>query len=193
MKNNLPAPPAASRRGPFVCCALTLALLMLAGPVGAAALPIYKCVDKTAGIVYTDIPCKDGERMSDLRAGNADPAAIARLDREREAWDRSNAQRLADDRRAMLEQRRYYNDAGPTYLIQEGGGGPGGYYDWPDYAYFGGYGYGGYGYGYDNDRRRHDDRFNGRDGRDGRKDGARFDRRHERVVPANPRIPHASR
>ena len=193
MKNNLPSPPAASRRVPFVCCALIVALLTLAGPAGAAALPIYKCLDKTLGILYTDVPCKEGERL-DVRAGDADPKAIARLDREREAWDRSAAQRLAEDRRAMLEQRRYYNDAGPTYLIQEGGGGPGGYYDWPDYAYFGGYGgygYGGYGYGYGSDRR-HGDRFDGRDGRDDRKDG-RFDRRRDRVVPANPRTPHARR
>jgi hypothetical protein len=175
---------------PLLFPALAIALLGVAGTAGAAALPIYKCMDKTAGIVYTDVPCKDGERMNDLRAGNADPAAIARLDREREAWDRSSGQRMAEERRAMLEQRRYYNDA-PIYLMQERGGG---YYDWPDYAYFGGYGgYGGYGYGYDNDRRRHGDRFDGRDGRDGRRDGGRFDRRHERVVPANPRTPHANR
>jgi len=184
---NLPAPRAASRRAPFLYCALALALSGLAGPVGAAALPIYKCMDKSAGIVYTDIPCKDGERMNDLRAGNADPAAIARLDREREAWDRSTAQRLAEERRATLEQRRYFNDA-PTYLVQEGGGG--GNYDWPDYAFFGGWGWGP---GWDvanSDRRRHGG-FDGRDGRDGRKDG-RFDRRRH-VVPANPRVPHGNR
>jgi hypothetical protein len=186
---NLSASSAVSRRVPFLCCALALACLGLAGPAGATALPIYKCLDKSAGIVYTDIPCKDGERMSDLRAGNADPAAIARLDREREAWDRSAAQRLAEERRAMVEQRRYYNDA-PTYLVQEGSGG-GGPYDWPDYAFFGGWGYGGYGSGWGNDWRRHG--FDGRDGRDGRKDG-RFDRfRRERVVPAHPRVPQAHR
>jgi len=188
---NLPGPRAASRRAPFLYCALALALSGLAGQVGAAALPIYKCMDKSAGIVYTDIPCKDGERMNDLRAGSADPAAIARLDREREAWDRGSAQRLAEERRAMVEQRRYYNDAGPTFLVQEGGGG--GPYDWPDYAFFGGWGgYGGYGYGWNNnDWRRHGDgRFDGR--KDGRKDG-RFDRRHDRVVPAFPRVPHGNR
>jgi hypothetical protein len=111
--------------------------------------------------VYTDVPCKDGERL-DVRAGDADPAAIARLDREREALDRSVAQRIADERRATLEQRRVYNDAGPTFLVQDGGGG--GYYDGPDYPYFGGWGYG-LGWGASNaDRRRH---FDGRDGRDG--------------------------
>jgi len=188
---NLSAPRAASRRVSFLYCALALAWVGLAGPAGATALPIYKCVDKSAGIVYTDIPCKDGERMNDLRAGNADPAAIARLDREREAWDRSAGQRLSEERRAMVEQRRYYNDAGPTFLVQEGGGGGGGYYDWPDYAFFGGWG--GWAPGWGNDWRRHGDgRFDGRDGRDGRKAG-RFDRRHDRVVPTIPRVPQPHR
>jgi hypothetical protein len=178
---------AVSRRVPFLCCALALAWVGFAGPANATALPIYKCIDRSAGIVYTDIPCKDGERMNDLRAGNADPAAIARLDREREAWDRNAGQRLSEERRAMVEQRRYFNDS-PAYLMQEGGGG-GGSYDWPDYAFFGGWGWGP---GWDMtsaDRRR--GAFDGRDGRDGKKPG-RFDRRN-RVVPAMPRVPQAHR
>jgi len=163
---------------------LLVAFALAAGNAGATALPIYKCTDRTLGIVYTDVPCKDGEKL-DVRAGNADPAAIARLDREREAWDRSAAQRIADDRRATLEQRRFYNDAGPTVLVQDGGGG--GYYDGPDSPYFGGWGWGfAPGFGSTNDHRRH---FDGRDGHDGR-DG-RFDRRERRarVVPAMPRNP----
>ena len=90
------------------------------GDAGATALPIYKCTDRSLGIVYTDVPCKDGERL-DVRAGDPDPVAIARLDREREALDRSVAQRIADERRATLDQRRIYNDAGPTFLVQDGG------------------------------------------------------------------------
>ena len=186
---NLPASTAARLRRVSLSSVLAFALLGLAvGNAGATALPIYKCMDRSLGILYTDVPCKEGEKL-DVRAGNADPAAIARLDREREAWDRTAAQRIADERRTTLEQRRFYNDAGPTLLVQEGGGG--GYYDYPDYAYFGGWGYGGYGgYGGANgDRRRHFDGRDGRDGHDGR-DG-RFDRRGQRtrVVPAMPRNP----
>ena len=95
---------------------LGLCLIMLGGGNAAAATaPIYKCVDRNLGLVYTDIPCKDGERL-DLRAGDSDPAAIARLERERDALDRSSAQRIADERRAAL-LRRYApaTDYGPAY------------------------------------------------------------------------------
>jgi len=167
--------------GFIVVCALSG---IAVGNARAAALPIYKCMDKSLGILYTDVPCKEGEKL-DVRAGNADPAAIARLDREREAWDRSAAQRLADERRATLEQRRFYNDAGPTLLVQDGGGG--GYYDGGDYPSWGGWGWG-FAPGFDttNDRR---NRFDGRDGHDGK--DSRFDRRgfRTRVVPAHPRNP----
>ena len=84
-----------------------LSLFALAcGDARAAPAPIYKCLDRSLGVVYTDVPCKEGERI-DVRAGNADPAAVARLERERDALDRSSAQRIADARRASL-QRQYF-------------------------------------------------------------------------------------
>jgi len=151
------------------------AFVCMAGFAWAAPAPIYKCLDRNLGISYTDIPCKDGERL-DIRAGDPDPAAIAQLARERDALDRSAAQRIADERRATL-QRRYYYDPGPAYWAPDGA-----YAEAPvdSYDYFYGYGYP-YGAAWTPDRRR---------GADAR--GDRLDRRGERsrVVPARPAIPH---
>jgi hypothetical protein len=69
----------------------------------AAATQIYRCLDKNLGLLYTDEPCKDGEAMT-IRAGDADPVAVARLERARDALDQSAAQRIADQRRAAAER-----------------------------------------------------------------------------------------
>jgi hypothetical protein len=68
----------------------------------AATTPIYKCLDKNLGVLYTDDPCKEGERLN-IRPGDADPAAVARLERQRDALDQSASQRIADLRRAATE------------------------------------------------------------------------------------------
>ncbi|MGH9807795.1 MAG: hypothetical protein ACRD9W_11140 [Terriglobia bacterium] len=79
---------------------LALTLIVLTASSGwAATVPIYKCFDKNLGLVYTDEPCRDGERLA-IRAGDADPAAVAWLERQRDALDQSAAQRLADLRHA---------------------------------------------------------------------------------------------
>ena len=156
---------------------LAAAALACAAPLAEAApAPIYKCLDRNLGVSYTDIPCKDGERL-DIRAGDPDPAAIAALARERDAVDRSAAQRIADERRAML-QRRYF-DPGPGYWAPEGAT----YVEAPLYApydYVYGYGYP-YGGAWTPERRRTPDARNDR-----------FDRRGERsrAVPARPAVPH---
>ena len=79
------------------CLAIFLAAL-LAGRAWSANAPVYKCLGTNLEVLYTDVPCKDAEPM-DVRAGDADPAAVARLERERDALDQSFAQRLADGRR----------------------------------------------------------------------------------------------
>ena len=76
----------------------------------AATAPIYKCVDANLRVLYTDMQCKDGEQLN-IRAGDADPVAMARLQRERDALDQSAAQRIAD-------QKRQNNWAG-QYLIED--------------------------------------------------------------------------
>lgn len=87
------------------------------GSAAGASAPIYKCFDRNLAIVYTDLPCKGGEQL-DLRPGEADPAAVARLEREREALDRSSAQRVTDMRRAALERSQYVfpPDYAPNYV-----------------------------------------------------------------------------
>jgi hypothetical protein len=77
---------------------LILGLLLYAN-LGAAlaTTPIYKCFDKKFDVVYTDVPCKDGAPL-DVRAGEADPVAVARLERARDALDQSAAQRISDMR-----------------------------------------------------------------------------------------------
>ena len=112
------------------CLALCLVVLSV-GSGWAATTPIYKCLDKNLGLLYTDAPCKDGEPLS-IRAGDPDPAAVARLEHERDALDQSAAQRMADDRRnAVLVERatgmgygatdgRGSYDYGPAYVVGYG-------------------------------------------------------------------------
>ena len=82
-------------------CALTAlsSVVLAVAPASAADTAIYKCLDNHLGLVYTDLPCKDGEKL-DIRAGDADPAAVARLERLRDQLDQSTAQRIVDERRA---------------------------------------------------------------------------------------------
>ena len=91
----------AVNRARAAACALTaLGIVALAvAPASAANTAIYKCLDNRLGLVYTDLPCKDGEKL-DIRAGDADPAAVARLERVRDQLDQSAAQRIVDERRA---------------------------------------------------------------------------------------------
>jgi hypothetical protein len=82
---------------------LTCCLVVLTDGAWAATTPIYKCLDKNLGVLYTDEPCKEGEQLN-IRPGDADPAAVARLERQRDALDRSASQRIADLRRAPAEE-----------------------------------------------------------------------------------------
>jgi hypothetical protein len=81
----------------------------------AATAPIYKCIEANLRVVYTDTPCTNGERL-DIHAGDADPAAMARLQRERDALDQSAARRIADQQRqSELAVRYMAGDYGPEY------------------------------------------------------------------------------
>jgi hypothetical protein len=110
---------------------LTCCLLVLTASSWAATTPIYKCLDKNLGLLYTDESCKEGEQL-DIRAGDADPAALARLERQRDALDQSASQRIADLRRAAtagegasrlryepLDERGSY-DYAPAYVSDYG-------------------------------------------------------------------------
>jgi hypothetical protein len=82
------------------CALIAFVIVVLAvAPASASNTAIYKCLDNHLGLVYTDLPCKDGEKL-DIRAGDADPVAVARLERARDQLDQSAAQRIVDERRA---------------------------------------------------------------------------------------------
>jgi hypothetical protein len=81
------------------CLKLALvAILVGCAPAASAAVTtVYKCFDRSLGVLYTDQPCR-GEQL-DIEAGRADANAIAELARERDALSRAVAQRIADNRR----------------------------------------------------------------------------------------------
>ena len=92
------------RFGTFSGRALALALGALASTSAfAASTTIYKCFDSHLSLVYTDSPCKEGERM-DINPGEADPVAVSKLEHARDMLDRAAAERLSDDRRAAALQ-----------------------------------------------------------------------------------------
>jgi hypothetical protein len=79
------------------------AVVVVIEPVAAADTPIYKCKEANGHILYTDEPCDGGNRL-DIHAGAADPTALQRLERAREALDRSTAERAAAARREAARQ-----------------------------------------------------------------------------------------
>jgi hypothetical protein len=102
-------------------------------PANAAVTTVYKCFDRNLGVLFTDEPC-GGERMQ-IQAGQADPAAVEALARERDAVSRSAEQRIIDNRRASLQQ-----DMGPQWAYPPQNMEPTGYA--PAYLPYGGYDYG---------------------------------------------------
>ena len=70
--------------------------IVVMSSVATANTPIYKCRDAHGGLLYTDTPCKGGERLN-LKPGVADPAAILRLERAQAAPDELAAKRRADE------------------------------------------------------------------------------------------------
>ncbi len=118
--------PGVVRGACLACC-----LVVLTAGSWAATTPIYKCLDKNLGLLYTDEPCKEGEQLN-IRPGDADPAAVARLERQRDALDQSASQRIADLRRAPAEgegaprlryeppDERGSYDYGPAYVADYG-------------------------------------------------------------------------
>ena len=108
-----------------------IALGLAAGavsPAAAGSTTIYKCFDRTLGVLFTDEPCS-GEQLR-IRAGDADPAAVAALQRERDALARSADQRILDYRPATLQR-----DFAPHVVYVPPS--PGGYAGLPDYLPYG--------------------------------------------------------
>jgi hypothetical protein len=104
---------------------------LVAATTFAANTTVYRCLDAHLGVVYTDVPCKEGSPL-ELRAGDADPAALARLERIRDALDQAAVQRIED--RRLAAQRIVPAPMAPE---PEDTSGYGPYYTYP----VGGYGY----------------------------------------------------
>ena len=120
------------------CAAAVGVLLWAATGASWGATAIYKCFDRKSDVVYTDQPCKDGAPI-DIQAGDADPVAVARLERVRDAFEQSASERIRDMR--MIDAQR--NLSAPWYS----GPGPAGYaMNSPsDYDYGGIWGLAGFG------------------------------------------------
>ena len=106
MASAMTAKPIPGRSKPAAAMIAMSALMLATGVVGvadAATAPIYKCLGNNLGIIYTDQPCKGGERL-DVDAGDADPTAVARLQSARDQLDRSAAARLVEERRAATQR-----------------------------------------------------------------------------------------
>jgi len=82
---------------------IALGSFLAALPALATTTTVYKCFDRHLGLVYTDTPCKDGERL-DIDPGEANPVAVAKLEHARDMLDRSAAERIADERHAALQR-----------------------------------------------------------------------------------------
>ena len=106
MASAMTAKPIPRRRKPSAAMIAMGALVLAISAVGvadAATAPIYKCLGDNLGTIYTDQPCKGGERL-DVQAGDADPTAVERLQSARDQLDRSAAARLAEERRAAAQR-----------------------------------------------------------------------------------------
>jgi len=77
--------------------------IVVMSSVAVADTPIYKCKDAHGGLLYTDTPCKGGERLN-LKPGVADPAAILRLERAQAVLDELAAKRRADEALEKLKE-----------------------------------------------------------------------------------------
>ena len=86
-----------TRFGAF--CSVCSAALFGAFAAAAGAQTVYRCDDGKGGVLYADVPCKQGIRV-DIPSGKADPAAIERLQREQRAFA---ARQAARDARAERE------------------------------------------------------------------------------------------
>jgi hypothetical protein len=94
----------ACRRRIGSCAAMMVAGALVFAPSAlAATAPIYKCVDASLGLIYTDQQCKGGEQI-DIHPGDADPAAAARLAKARDDIDRRASARLVEERRAAAQK-----------------------------------------------------------------------------------------
>jgi Domain of unknown function (DUF4124) len=103
MGSDMIAKPIPGRSKRFAAMIAAGALVLASCVADAATAPIYKCLDANLALIYTDQPCKGGEQL-DIHAGDADPAAVAQLQRARDRLDRSAAARVLEERRTAAQR-----------------------------------------------------------------------------------------
>ena len=99
----------------------------------SSASTVYRCHGADGAIEYRDYPCKGGA-VVDMKPGEADPAAIARLQRAQAEFDRALARRrMLEDADRRAENAARAREVPPPYLL------PDAYF--PDETYFPAYDY----------------------------------------------------
>ena len=99
----------------------------------AGGSTVYRCHGADGAIEYRDYPCKGGA-VVDMKPGEADPAAIARLQRAQAEFDRALARRrMLEDADRRAEDAARAREVPPPYLL------PDAYF--PDETYFPAYDY----------------------------------------------------
>jgi hypothetical protein len=81
-------------------CTIVFATLAFARTADAE---VYKCTEAGGKVLYADVPCRGGS-VVDVRAGSADPAAIARLERQGAEFDRNMIARRAADEASAIQR-----------------------------------------------------------------------------------------
>ncbi len=102
-------PNSALLRLAFRRLALAVGACALAAPAAAGSTAVYKCFDRNLNVLYTDQPCA-GEVL-EIRAGDPDAAALAALQKERDALAKSIAQRIVESRQPREPA------PAPTYVL----------------------------------------------------------------------------
>src|ERR1700681_458463 len=88
MASDMIAKPIHGRRKYSAAMIAASALVLASCVADGATASIYKSISVNLALIYTDQPCKGGEQH-DIHAGDADPAAVAQLQRARQQPDYS--------------------------------------------------------------------------------------------------------
>jgi hypothetical protein len=100
---NMTLGPLHGRSKPAAAIVAAAILIFAIDAADAVTTPIYKCLGKDLGLIYTDQPCKGGEQL-EIHAGDVDPAAVARLQGARDMLDRSAAARIVEEQHAAAQK-----------------------------------------------------------------------------------------
>jgi hypothetical protein len=108
-----------SRWGQAFLGAALASLGVIAHGQDSGASTVYRCHGVGGAIEYRDYPCKGGA-VVDMKPGEADPAAIARLQRSQAEFDRALARRrMLEDADRRAEEAARAREVPPPYLLPD--------------------------------------------------------------------------